>query len=799
MNRTEARKRIAELRDQIRHHDHLYYGGGQTEISDPEYDRLYAELKALEGQFPDLITPDSPTQRVGTGPVEGFKEVPHLIPMLSLDKKDTIDGLKKFDVDVRKDLPGETVKYVLEPKVDGVSISVRYENGVLTLGLDRGDGEKGRDITANLRTILTIPLRLQLKSPPALLEVRGEAYMTDEGFRLYCQEELKGLEGEAREKREGNLNKRNACNGTLHQLDPRIVAERKLRAVFYAVGALDGISFETHSEVLKKLREWRFPTLQYWWLCETMQEVLAHFEDEVVCHNDESRDLRTRVPYELDGIVVKLDNLDQWRRLPSKPTDKYPKYAIVYKPEHWVEKRETKLHNITVQVGRTGVLTPVAELAPVVVQGSTVRRATLHNEEEIRRKDIRIGDTVIIRKAGMVIPEVVEVVKEKRTGHEREFKMPSRCPVCKTPVVKREIKSGKKGEKKLSVAWCCDNVAGCPAQSIRRIEFFAQRGALDIEGLGGVVAEKLVESGIAKSPLDLFGLDVQRLAKLNLGTTDEPRVFGEKNASKVMAALQRARGEPLSRWLFALGIPNVGVTTAFEFALVHRDLEELANSQKLRNLLNLRKLVDEAKAVNPDSPRNKQKGEDELESLSQKHKTLNEQIEQVGASLNSAGVVVNLKKRDKKKSKYPPLIEISTEFESEAAKSVLAFFASHAGKEVLKRLKELGIAPKDGQRTSTEEVSTAFAGKTFVLTGTLSSMTREKAADEIRSRGGSVTGSVSKNTDFVVFGEEAGSKLDKAHELGVETINEQQFLKMLNVRASAKQSRKGGQEELALG
>ena len=262
MNRTEARKRIAELRDQIRHHDHLYYGGGQTEISDPEYDRLYAELKALEGQFPDLITPDSPTQRVGTGPVEGFKEVPHLIPMLSLDKKDTIDGLKKFDVDVRKDLPGETVKYVLEPKVDGVSISVRYENGVLTLGLDRGDGEKGRDITANLRTILTIPLRLQLKSPPALLEVRGEAYMTDEGFRLYCQEELKGLEGEAREKREGNLNKRNACNGTLHQLDPRIVAERKLRAVFYAVGALDGISFETHSEVLKKLREWRFPTLQ---------------------------------------------------------------------------------------------------------------------------------------------------------------------------------------------------------------------------------------------------------------------------------------------------------------------------------------------------------------------------------------------------------------------------------------------------------------------------------------------------------------------------------------------------------
>ncbi|MGA2602611.1 MAG: NAD-dependent DNA ligase LigA [Verrucomicrobiia bacterium] len=802
MNRTEATKRIAELRDQIRHHDHLYYGGGQTEVSDLEYDRLYAELKDLEARFPDLVTPDSPTQRVGTAPVEGFREVPHLIPMLSLDKVDTIDGLKKFDGDTREDLAGETVKYVLEPKVDGVSISVRYEHGLLTLGLDRGDGEKGRDITANLRAIRTIPLRLQVKLPPALLEVRGEAYMTDEGFKLYCQEELEGLEGEAREKREGNLNKRNACNGTLHQLDPRVVAKRKLRVVFYAVGALDGISFERHSEVLTRLREWKFPTLHYWWLCETMHEVLARFEDEVVCHNDESRDLRTRVPYELDGIVVKLDSLDQWRRLPSKPTDKYPKYAIVYKPEHWVEKRETKLLDITVQVGRTGVLTPVAELAPVVVQGSTVRRATLHNEEEIRRKGILIGDWVIVRKAGMVIPEVVRVVEERRTGHETElteFKMPPLCPVCKTPVVKREIKSGKKGERKLGVAWCCDNVAGCPAQAVRRVEFFAQRAALDIEGLGGVVAEKLVEGGIVKSPLELFDLDVQRLAKLNLGTPDEPRIFGEKNASKVMAALQRARGEQLSRWLFALGIPNVGETTAYEFALVHRDLNDLANSKTLGDLLKLRELVDEAKAVNPDSPKNKPKGEDKLKRLSRQHKALNERIEKLAANLNSVGVVVKLKKRDKKKSKYPPLIEISTEFESEAAKSVLAFFASDAGKEVLKRLKELGIAPKGGQKAGAGDVSKAFTGKTFVLTGTLSSMTREKAADEIRTRGGSVTGSVSKNTDFVVFGEEAGSKLGKARELGVVTVNEQQFLKMLGVPASAKKSREGGQEELALG
>jgi len=398
----------------------------------------------------------------------------------------------------------------------------------------------------------------------------------------------------------------------------------------------------------------------------------------------------------------------------------------------------------------------------------------------------------------MVIPEVVSVVKERRTGSEREFKMPSRCPACKTQVVKREVKSAKKGETKLSVAWCCENVAGCPAQSVRRIDFFAQRRALDIEGLGGVVAEKLVESGLVKNPLDLFDLDAQRLAKLNLGTTDEPRVFGEKNASRVTAAVQRARSEPLSRWLFALGIPNVGETTAYEFALVHRDLKDLANSKKLRDLLRLRQLVDEAKKLNPDSPRNRRHSKEGLEGLSQKHKTLNEQIEQSAASLNSAGVVVKLSKREKKKSTYPPLIEISTEFETEAAKSVLEFFASHAGKEVLKRLKDLRIAPKGGQRTTRGNIPAPFVGKTFVLTGTLSSMTREKAADEIRSRGGSVTGSVSKNTDFVVFGEEAGSKLDKAHELGIETLDERHFLEMLGTRPTTKEPRGEGQEEFTL-
>jgi DNA ligase (NAD+) len=789
MNRTEAKKRIAELRDQIRHHDRLY-DEGRPAIIDFEYDKLETELKKLEEANPEFITADSPTQRVRGRPLKKFRSVQHTIPMLSLEKSDTLEGLRKFDVDVHKQLPGEKIEYVLEPKVDGVSITVRYEDGKLVLGATRGDGNKGDDITDNIKTIANVPKQLKTNNPPRILEVRGEAYMPVKEFEKLNLELLEG----------GGKplpNPRNATAGTLKQLDSHVVAARPVRALFYAVGQTDGIEFKTHEEALKTLAKFGLPTPDYWKLCHDIDEVFRHYEDEVVSHNDENKDLRTKVPYELDGIVLKLNSLDQWQRIPAKT--KTPGYAIAYKPEHWIKPAETKLTDITVQVGRTGVLTPVAELEPVFVQGSTVSRATLHNEEEIKRKDIRIGDTVIIRKAGMVIPEVVEVVKEKRTGHEKKFVMPSRCPVCNTPVVRREIKSGKKGEKKLSIAWCCENVAGCPAQSTRRIEFFAQRSALDIEGLGGVVAEKLVESDLVKSPLDLFDLDVQRLAKLNLGTTDEPRVFGEKNASKVMAALKRARGEPFSRWLFALGIPNVGETTAYEFALVHRDLKDLANSKKLHDLLKLRELVDEAKVVNVDSPRNKQKSEDEIERLSRKHKTLNEQIERIAQSLNSVGVVVNLKKQDKKKSKSPPLIEISTEFESESAKSVLAFFASHAGKEVLKRLKDLRITPKGGLKATAGEVPKAFAGKIFVLTGTLSSMTREKAADEIRGRGGSVTGSVSKNTDFVVFGEEAGSKLDKAHELGVEAINEEQFLKMLNVRASTKESREDGQKELALG
>jgi len=808
MNHAEAKRRITELRDQIRRHDHLYYGDGQTEISDLEYDKLYAELKHLEEQHLDLITPDSPTQRVGTAPVEGFKEVPHLIPMMSLNKEDTLDGLKKFDINVRKDLPGEIVKYVLEPKVDGVSISVRYENGNLTLGLDRGDGEKGRDITANLKTIRAIPLRLPLKSPPALLEVRGEAYMTDDGFKLYCQEELKGLKGEAREKREGNLNKRNACNGTLHQLDPRIVARRKLRAVFYAVGALGGTSFERHSEVLTKLREWGFPTPRYWRLCDTMEEVLARFEDEVVCHGDESRDLRTKLPYELDGIVVKLDDLSQWNRV--KGTSKTPGYAIVYKPEHWIEKRETKLLDITVQVGRTGVLTPVAELAPVVVQRSTIRRATLHNEEEIRRKDIRIGDTVIVRKAGMVIPEVVRVVKEKRTGKEKEFKMPTKCPVCAGPVhrdprflaavchnkvSKTRIcgfqihdplyingKCPKCGAELIRdaqyVDWICGNIS-CPAQLKRSVQHFAMRRAMDIEGLGEVIVEALVDGKLIKDVADIYSLTKGNIDAV-VREADEKRAFW-----RLIRNLLRRKNVKLDD------------SIARDLAQLFENFENLtaAKSDQLRKALH----GDHSLAETIHQFFHSGENADLIKEYRAQHEGL--------AATNLYTAIQTSKNRDlwrlihglgipevgeeasrKLAAHFGDLEKISSAGMDELQKvedtgpvmaaSIHDFFHNQRNQAVIKELRDHGLKMKESQVRS-QKSEGPFAGKTVVVTGTLSKLSRQEAKERLRKAGATVTDSVSKKTDYLIVGEDAGSKLDKAQKLGVKTLTEQEFSEKL--------------------
>jgi DNA ligase (NAD+) len=775
VTQAEPKKRHARLVEEIRKHDHAYYVAGRQIITDREYDQLFKELQELEKNFPGLVTPESPTQRVGGAPSESFARVKHLMPMLSLDKveasdhptkdeepdrdkrnraqdENTLAELCAFDATIRKHLGRDHFEYIVEPKVDGVSISVHYRHGKLALGVTRGDGTEGDDITVNLKTIRGIPLELNLKNPPALLEVRGEAYMATREF-----EAINAKLAAAGEKPFPNA--RNATAGTLKQLDPRLVAQRPIRAVFYATGAVDGIEFKKHSEMLEALARFGLPTQKLWWVCDGIEEVLKIYTDKVVAHYDEGRDLRRQLPYEIDGIVLKVNTLADWPRIPGR--SRAPGYAIVHKPVPWITPAETVLKSITVQVGRTGVLTPVAELEPVFVQGSTVARATLHNEDEIRRKDIRIGDTVVIRKAGMVIPEIFEVVKTKRPPGAKEFDLfdyvKGKCPVCKGPIAKEKVSAGDAEE----VAWRCQNIAGCPAQLTRRVEYFAQRKALDLESLGGIVAEKLVERGLVKEPLDLFDLKLEQLGKLNLGTDDEPRVFGEKNATKVLEALQRAKTVPLSRWIQALAINDVGEATAKQLAATHESLEALAHSEVLRDIRDLGAKETERAEISPRSRKNPPKTEAERAAREQRDAALKAEIAAIESRLEAGGLKAKL-------------VEVGPV----AAASALDYFASPAGKKVLARIRELKIKPENEKVDSASKAAGIFAGKTFVLTGALPTLAREEATAKIESLGGKVSGSVSKKTDFVLAGEEAGSKLDKAQRLGIKILDEAEFLKM---------------------
>ena len=775
MTHAESKKRHAQLADEIRRHDRAYYVEGEAKISDREFDGLFTELQNLEKDFPELATPESPTQRVGGAPSEKFSRVKHLVPMLSLDKvsasdsptneevsnrdernraqdENTLAELRAFDATIRKQLGRDKVQYIIEPKADGVSISVHYRDGKLALGVTRGDGTEGDDITTNLKTVRGIPLELNLKNPPALLEVRGEAYMAIKEFDAINKKLAGGGE-------KTFPNARNATAGTLKQLDPKLVAQRPIRAVFYAVGACDGIEFKTHSEMLEALAKFGLPTQKLWWVCDGIEEVLKIYHDKIVAHYDEEKDLRKQLPYEIDGIVLKVNTLADWQKIPGR--SRAPGYAIVHKPVPWITPAETILKAITIQVGRTGVLTPVAELEPVFVQGSTVARATLHNEDEIRRKDIRIGDTVVIRKAGMVIPEIFEVVKTKRPAGAQEFDLfqhvGGKCPACGGTIAKEKMSDGDND----AVAWRCQNIAGCPAQLTRRVEYFAQRKALDLESLGGIVAEKLVERGLVKEPLDLFDLKLEVLGKLNLGTDDEPRTFGEKNATKILDALQRARTAPLSRWIHALAIADVGEATAKQLAATHESLDLLADSEVLRDIRELGAKENERAEISPRSRKNPPKDEKESAERGVRSAELKTEIAAIEARLEAGGL----------KSK---LVEVGPV----AAASVLDFFASAAGKKVLARVRELGITPQNEKVTMAAPTG-AFAGKTFVLTGTLPTLTREEATAKIEALGGKVTGSVSKKTDFVLAGEDAGSKLTKALELGVKILDEAGFLKLL--------------------
>lgn len=666
MTKPDATRRIAALRAAIAHHDHLYYVEASPEIPDRDYDAMMRELADLETGHPDLVTPDSPTQRVSGRPLECFAQVRHAVPMMSLANTYSKDELLEFDLRIGKLLAGERWTYVLEPKIDGLAVSLRYVDGVLECGSTRGDGTTGDDITANLRTIRSIPLRLACGNAPRVVEVRGEVYMPVKGFA-----ELNRAREEAGE--EPFANPRNAAAGSLKLLDPAQVATRPLDAIFYAAGQLDGRDFATHSELVAFLANAGLRTPPHFQKCGSIKEVIERL--------DELDRVRRGLPFQTDGGVIKVEQRALYDRLGS--TAKSPRWAVAYKYEP--ERVETRLRDIIVQVGRTGVLTPVADLEPVHVAGSEVRRATLHNLEEIRRKDIRIGDVVIVEKAGEVIPAVTGVVAAKRPAGLLPYEMRKDCPVCAGPVTRRE------GE----VAHRCENLQ-CPAQIKNWIRHYAQRGAMDIEGLGEALIDQLVDSGLVKTPADLYKLTVQQLAGLER--------MAEKSGGNIIAGIAASRSRDMWRVLFGLGIRHVGARSA-------QTLEEHFDSVEAVRNADVKRL----------------------------------------SSVPDVGPVI--------------------------AASIADFFRDERNAGLLRALDAAGVNLR--RMAESHAAKGPLAGMTFVITGTIEGMTREEVSDLIRKNGGVVSGSVSAKTGYLVAGDEAGSKLDKAKKLGVKVIDKAGLLNLL--------------------
>ncbi len=677
MTHAEAKTRHAQLVEEIRRHDHAYYVEAKPAISDHDYDRLYHELLELENFFPELASADSPSQRVGGAPLSEFKTVRHAVPMMSLDNTYSQDEMRDFVKRVQKLLPGEKLEWVVEPKVDGVAISLRYENGVLVTGATRGNGTEGDDVTSNLKTIHSVPLRLHGKFP-SVLEVRGEVYMTKAGF-----EKLNAERKAAGEELYGNP--RNTAAGSLKQLDPKIVAKRPLDVVLYGIGELqnskpEGQSPKSQRELLDWLKSFGFKTPGRTWFC--------HSEDELIAAINELDKIRKNFPYETDGAVIKLNSFEQQRR--TGATAKAPRWAIAYK--YAPEQAETKLKTITVQVGRTGALTPVAELEPVFLAGSTISRATLHNEDYIREKDIRIGDTVIIEKAGEVIPAVVSVVLNKRAGSEKAFTFPKICPECGSTVFKEIGADEEEG-----AVWRCPN-PDCPAQIRGRLEHWCSRGAMDIEGGGEVLVAQLAKSGLVRDVAELYRLKLDEVANLER--------MGEKSAKNFLDALIASKTRDTWRVLYGLGVLHVGAGVAKSLCKHFPTLDDIfaASSERLM------------------------------------------EAEDIGEVI---------------------------------AQSIVRWHGDSVNRKLIERLRKAGLNFKS-ELYNPAVANGPFAGKTFVLTGTLPTMTREEATAKIESLGGKVSGSVSKKTDFVIAGEEAGSKLDKAQKLGVKVIREAEFLLLCN-------------------
>ncbi len=662
MNRLdEARREVESLREQILYHDYRYYVLDSPEIADAEYDRLMRRLRDLEAEFPELVTPDSPTQRVGGQPLSSFQQVEHRLPLLSLDNAFTQEELQAFHQRVQRWLEGQPLSYVVEPKIDGVAVSLVYENGVFVRGATRGDGERGEDITENLRTIPSVPLRLRGENLPPVLEVRAEAYMDRQDF-----DELNRFRAERGEPLFANP--RNAAAGSLRQLDPRVTAARRLNVFFYALGYHEGLEIETHWQVLEYFKTIGLRVNPLIERCSSIDEVWEFCQ--------RIQQLRDSLTYDIDGVVVKVDSLTAQAVLGA--TGRSPRWAVAFK--YPPEEATTVVEDIIIQVGRTGALTPLAILRPVEVAGSTVSRATLHNADVLKAKDVRIGDTVIIRKAGDVIPEIVKPVESKRTGSERIFTFPDRCPACNAEVQRLP------GE---AVTRCVGKA--CPAQLVEGLVHFASRGAMDIEGLGPALISQLVEAGLVKDPSDLYFLDPEKLQEL-------PRM-GKKSIENLMAAIEASKNRPLARVIFALGIRLVGEAAARELAAHFRSMDRLAKASR-----------------------------EELQAV--------------------------------------PLVG------DKIAESLITFMNEPQNQRVIQRLAEAGVTMAEEEQAEIPS-NRPLEGKTVVLTGTLAKYSRRAAAELVRSLGGRVTSSVSRNTDYVVAGANPGSKLTKAQELGIPILSEE--------------------------
>lgn len=687
-------KRAAELRKVIDHHNRKYYQDAAPEISDREFDRLLDELTQIEKEHPDLIAPDSPTQRVGGAAIDSFRTVAHRVPMLSIDNTYNHSELQEFDASIRKTLDGEAVTYIVELKIDGVAMSITYENGLLTVGATRGDGERGDDVTHNLRAMRDVPLRLHTDKPPKLFEVRGEVYLERAELKrinreVEAENAKKLADAIAKGKKlpkpqELYINCRNTAAGSLKLLDPKESGKRRLRLFAYALGAFDGVEPRTHHETLSLLNKFGFPVNPHTRVCKNI--------DEVIACADEWNTKRHGLPYDTDGLVIKVDSLAQRQRLGT--TNKFPRWARAYKFE--AEQATTKLARIEVQVGRTGKLTPVAYFdPPVKLAGTTVSRATLHNADEIARKDIRLGDTVVVEKAGEIIPQVIRVVDAGRKGRGPAFEFPAKCPVCGSKT-RREPDS--------PFVICTAPRGDCAGQLERTLAQFARRDAMDIEGFGEEIIKDLVEADLVESVADIFRLTLDDLKAARPSTRKDGKEGEYKWAAKLLAHIEISKGRGLARFLAGFGIPFVGDTLGDILAQEFGSIDKLIQADEER--------LSKVEAVGP-----------------------------------------------------------------ERSKAIREYLQNESTRNILADMKELGVKLTEAKRAAAP--ASGLTGKTVVVTGTLKNYGRSDVEALIKKLGGKTSGSVSKKTDYVLAGEEAGSKLTKAKELGVTVLTEEEFEKII--------------------